>query len=638
MARSRMGTCAVVVALAGVVAVAGRAPVGAQPATPAPEKVVPLFDRGTKLEPATVEDTPTALITRAADRVRDRHAREAQFHIYDHYLPLYWEKRTVAIEIVDRVAKGGDSVTFNITSLAPLNKPNLRAFFEGKGTVAQYSCNLTSTELDPLHYTATLKTNTNERRPIKIGDRIEIEFSPFLKPPVEGRTNYYGTALLYIVGQPGFAPWEGRGVRLDSFPMPEVALSGGLTTSHQQYSNEPKERFKQMATNAAPASAQPFMLGRRLHHTDFGTGAHSERGNPIYKEQADKLGVRFNERSCVGCHANNGRALPPAVGAPLRHYVVRVGRDATGAPHPKLGATLQTQALKGAPEASVSIASWETVAGTYGDGTAYTLQKPVYKFTGVVPEFYSVRIAPPLVGQGLIEAMSEDDLAKLAAGRANTVTDPETRQPRLGRYGWKAGVPRLKHQIASALNNDMGVGTSIFPNADRGSEQAEAGAPAKLADADLDNLYRYVATLGVPPRRNYADDEVVKGEKLFATANCAQCHTPVMKTGPYHPLAELRNQTIRPYTDLRLHDMGKGLADNMADGPATGAEWRTPPLWGIGLTPGVSGGEAYLHDGRARTLSEAILWHGGAGEKAKEAFRTMPAADRAALIKFLQSL
>ncbi len=643
MSRSRLGTCAIAIALA--FGVGFDEPAAAQPApTASAEKVVPLFDRQTKLEPATVEDTPAALVTRVADRVRDRHAREAQFHIYDHYLPLYWEKRTVTIEIVDRVAKGGDSVTFNITSLAPLNKPNLRAFFEGKGTVAQYSANLTTTEVDPLHYTATLKTNTNERRPIKLGDRIEIEFSPFLKPPVEGRTNYYGTALLYVVGQPGVAPWEGRGARLDSFPMPDVALSGGLTTSHQQYSNEPKERFKQLATNAAPTSGQPFMLGRRLHHTDFGTGAHSERGNPVYKEQTDKLGARFNERSCVGCHINNGRALPPAVGAPLQRYVIRVGSDAKGTPHPKLGATLQTQALKGAPEASVSIASWTTIDGTYGDGTAYTLQKPNYKFTGVVPEFYSVRIAPQLVGQGLLEAMSEDDIAKLAdakdaiPGRTSTVADPETRQSRLGRFGWKAGMPRLKHQIANALNNDMGVVTSVFPNPDRGSEQADPGAPGKLADADLDNLYRYVATLGVPPRRNFADEDVVKSEKLFAKANCAQCHTPVMKTGPYHPLAELRNQTIRPYTDLRLHDMGKGLADNMADGPATGAEWRTAPLWGIGLTPGVSGGEAYLHDGRARTLNEAILWHGGAGEKAKEAFRTMPAADRAALIKFLQSL
>ncbi len=602
-------------------------------------KVMPLFDSDTKREPETIEDTPNALITRVADRVRDRHAREGMFHSYDHYLPLYWEKRTVAIEIVDRVAKGGDSVTYNITALAPLNKPNLRAFFEGKGTVAQYATNLTSTQVDPLHYTATLKHNPMERRPIKIGDRIEIEFSPFLQPPVQGRTNYYGTAILYVVGQPGIVPWEGRGPRKDSFPLPEIAWSGGRTTLHEQYSNEPKERFKQIATNLAPINAQPFMLGRRLHHTDFGSGAHSERGNPIYTEQVGKLGPRFNERSCVGCHVNNGRALPPAVGAPLLKYLVRVGSDAKGTPHPKLGAALQGQSTKGTPEAGVTISSWTTIDGAYGDGTPFTLRKPNYQFTGVVPEFYSIRIAPPLVGMGLLEALHEADIAAAPGkGRTRTVSDPETGQVRMGRFGWKAGQVRLSHQIASALNNDMGITTTIYPNPDRGSEQPDLGPSAKLAPADLDNLYRYVATLGVPPRRNITEEQVAKGESLFASVKCSQCHLPIMKTSPHHPLAELRNQTIRAYTDMRLHDMGAGLADNMAEGNAAGAEWRTTPLWSISLTPGVSGGEAYLHDGRARNLSEAILWHGGEAQASKEAFRTMSAADRAALIRFLQSL
>ena len=604
--------------------------------------IMPLFDSHTKLEPDTVEDTPTALITRVADRVRDRHAREAKFHAYDHYLPLYWENRTVAIEIIDRVAKGGDSITYNMTSLFPLNKPNLRIFFEGKGTVAQYSMNLTSKQVDPLHYTATVKYNTNERRPIKIGDRIEMEFSPFLQGPVKGRTNYYGTALLYVVGQGGMVPWEGRGPRLDSFALPEKAWLGGRTTLHQQYSDEPQAHFKQIATNLAPLNAQPFMLGRRLHHTDFGTGQHSERGNPVYTEQVGKLGPHFTNRSCVACHVNNGRALPPAVGAPLTTYLVRVGSDAKGTPHPNLGSTLQTQAASGAPEGSVSISGWTMVNGNYGDGTEFTLRKPTYKFTGVEPAFYSIRIAPPLIGQGLLEALDESAIATLKTGhgegRMRTVTDPETGQVRLGRFGWKAGQARLKHQIASALNNDMGVTTTIYPNRDRGSAQLDLGAGTHLAAADLDNMVRYVANLGVPPRRNFDDPDVLAGEALFVKSGCVKCHTATMKTSTFHPFAELRGQTIHPYTDMLLHDMGPDLADNMADGNASGAEWRTTPLWGIGLTSGVSGGEAFLHDGRARTLSEAILWHGGEARPAREAFRTMPEADRAALIKFLQSL
>jgi CxxC motif-containing protein (DUF1111 family) len=151
-------------------------------------------------------------------------------------------------------------------------------------------------------------------------------------------------------------------------------------------------------------------------------------------------------------------------------------------------------------------------------------------------------------------------------------------------------------------------------------------------------MTRYVALLGVGARRNLSDPRTIAGEALFASANCTACHTPELTTSPYHPMAELRNQTIRPFTDLLLHDMGPGLADNMGENGASGSEWRTPPLWGIGLTAGVSGGEAYLHDGRARTLEEAILWHDGEAAASREAFRNMSSADRDALVAFLQSL
>jgi CxxC motif-containing protein (DUF1111 family) len=640
MKRVGIGTtgCLVTLAVLGLALPAVSARVQ-QP--PTEGKPVPLFNADTKLEPDTVEDTPEALITRVGDRVRDRHAREGMFHAYDHYLPLYWESRTVVIEVIDRVAKGGDSITFNMTSLIPLNKPNLRLFFEGKTTVAQYSNNLTTKQVDPLHYTSTVKVNTNERRPLRIGDRIEIEFSPFLQPPVKGRTNYYGTALLYVVGKGGMAPWEGRGPRKDSFPLPDEALLGGLTTLHRQYSDEPRELFKQMATNIAPVSVQAFVLGRRLHHSDFGTGEHSERGNPVYTEIVGLLGEHYTGRSCVACHTNNGRAMPAAVGAPMTKYLVRVGSDAKGTPHPKLGASLQSQALKGAPEGGVTISGWTEIEGTYGDGTAFTLRKPNYKFTGVVPEYYSVRLAPPLLGQGLLEAVGEDTVAGFAkgGGQMRTVIDPETKQLRLGRFGWKAGQARLKYQIAAALNNDMGIATSVFPDLDRGMDQPAPARTSKLADKDLDLMVRYVAALGLPPRRDLEDAEVVKGAALFAKASCVQCHTPALKTSAFHPLAELRDQTIHPYTDLLLHDLGAGLADNMAEGNAAPGQWRTAPLWSIGLTAAVGGGEeAYLHDGRARTLSEAILWHGGEAQVAREAFRTMPVADRAALLRFLQSL
>jgi len=361
-------------------------------------------------------------------------------------------------------------------------------------------------------------------------------------------------------------------------------------------------------------------------------------------------------------------------------YAIHVGVDAQGSPHPDLGSTLQFQAAPGfKAEGGISISRWTETAGTFADGTPYSLQKPTYAFTGVNPPYFSIRLAPRLVGEGLLEAIDENSVAALATqtgkpdgitGHMNMVKDPVTGLLRLGRFGWKASQASLTYQIAAAFNNDMGVTTSVFPHRDRGANQPNmdpvpaqpvtdnssglqkvsyepgaaaqgqpaAGSTVEVGNADLGNLYRYIALLGVPPRRNFNDPDVIKGQELFAKSDCAVCHVDTMKTTAHHPLAELRNETIHPYTDMLVHDMGPGLADNMGEGKATGSEWRTAPLWSVGLSPGVSGGEVYLHDGRARNLSEAILWHGGEAEKAKEKFRNMSADDRAALIKFLQSL
>jgi CxxC motif-containing protein (DUF1111 family) len=614
--------------------------------------IVPLFNEQTKLEPATAEETADALIARIGDRVRGRHAREAKFHAYDEYNTFYWEYRTVGIEIVDRVAKGGNDVTFNITSLWPLDTPDFRAFYIGKNTVAEYAHNVDSKKIDDTHYVAVVKSNSRERRPLKIGDVVEFEFSPFLVKPPRGRANYYGSAIVYVVGR-GVVPWYGVGEWLDSEPLPELAWLGGRTTLPYHYSDEPKHRFKQMATNIAPSNAQPFMLGRRLHHTDFGTGAHSEKGNPSYDEQASKLGPQFVATSCIACHTNNGRALPPEIGKPMPQTVVKVGSDSQGMPHPQLGTALQPQSVDGKPEATAQIAGYETIAGNFADGEPYELRKPKYMFSGVVPPYFSVRLTPQLVGLGLLEAIPEtailagadpDDVnADGISGRVRTVLDPQSSVLRVGRFGYKASQPKLIHQIAGALNSDMGVTTSIFPTVDHGAtESATTGAP-ELADNELDLMYRYVALLGVPARRELDDPSAKRGEKLFTEARCVKCHTPAFTTSPHHPLAEHRSQKIQPYTDLLLHDLGAGLADTLGDGSpaeggATGTEWRTPPLWGIGLTTGVSEAEAYLHDGRARTLSEAILWHDGEAAAAKKAFVEMSFDDRSSLIRFLQSL
>ena len=633
-----------------------------------PTNIVALFNASTPIEAPTTVVTPNALITYIADRARDRHAREANFNSYDHYLSWYWEQRMANIEIIDRVGRnGGTDITFNYTTHDLLNPAEFRTFFRGIGTVAEYNNNqiaafvgsnpsATPGETD-YNYSATITQNANEdNRALQLGDRVEIEISLFLNGPRNGRLNYYGTTLLYIVGQ-GIVPWvQGNDIglnggiignvnqNLDSYPMSTNGWLGGLTTLPYQYSNEPEHRFKQLAGNISPTNGLPFMLGRRLHHTDFGDGAHSEAGNPAFAAHVSKLGPKFIARSCVECHVNNGRALPAAVGTPLTKWVFKVGNDVSGTAHPTLGHVLQPQSSSGPNEGNVTIASYTTNNLQYGDATPYSLIKPNYSFSGTTPTFFSARIAPQLVGLGLLEAVGESTVIALSdpgdanadgiSGRVQTVLDPQTGQQRLGRFTHKGGRARVSHQIAAALNTDMGVTTSVFPILDG---ETNSVAP-ELSAADLDLMTRYVALLGVGARRDLTNAQALQGEQLFASANCVKCHTPTLTTSAFHPMAELRNQVIHPYTDLLLHDMGAGLADNMGEDSATGSEWRTPPLWNIGFTAGVSGGEAYLHDGRARTLEEAILWHGGEAEASKEVFRTMTAAERAALIKFLKSL
>jgi CxxC motif-containing protein (DUF1111 family) len=204
-----------------------------------------------------------------------------------------------------------------------------------------------------------------------------------------------------------------------------------------------------------------------------------------------------------------------------------------------------------------------------------------------------------------------------------------------GRFGLKAEQPSVLYQIAAALNRDMGVTTSIYPLLDK--ETQSAGDP-EISAEELEQMRRYVSLLGVPARRLLTDTQALRGEELFTEASCDSCHKTLLTTGTRHPYAELREQTIRPFTDLLLHDMGEGLADTFHQFGASGSEWRTAPLWGIGLSAGVSGAQSFLHDGRARDLSEAILWHGGEAEASKEAFRLMPAADRQAVVRFLESL
>ena len=229
------------------------------------------------------------------------------------------------------------------------------------------------------------------------------------------------------------------------------------------------------------------------------------------------------------------------------------------------------------------------------------------------------------------------------SGRANYAPDPEDGSIKLGRYGWKAGAVSLRQQTAGALLGDMGITSSVFPEANCTAAQEACarqprGGDPEISDADLDALVFYMQMLSPTGRRNGNDPAVLKGSDLFETAGCAACHTPQMKSREHPEAGTLSNLVFHPYSDFLLHDMGEGLADNRSEFLANGREWRTPPLWGLGLTELVNGNTYYLHDGRARSLQEAILWHGGEAERSRQAFVKMPKADRAALISFLESL
>jgi CxxC motif-containing protein (DUF1111 family) len=646
--------------------------------------IVPLFGSSTVLEPEVLFDRGDAMVTRFGDRGRDRHARENEFQSYDHYLPHYWEQRTARFLFVDYVAKGGSTLDVSFVTEWKLGPAEFRAWYSGMTTVAQYNGNYAprfkvegpGTYDNDHHkvgdgvqykYTYTIQSQIDlagKEHPLALGQFMEIEVSQFLDKPPVGRENYYGTVFLYEIGKGGLVPWYAVGTfedkaseRENSHKLDEKAWLGGRTTLPYQYSDEPDDNFMQMATNLSSVNAQPFVRGRRVHHTDMVDGSHDEGAeNGIFTELTGIAGPNYVNRSCDGCHTRNGRAPVADVGKPLDKWVFKVAA-ADGEKDPRIGSVLQPHSTDpSAPgEGTVSIAQWVE----NGEG----LRSPVYSFGGQAPALYSARIAPQLVGLGLLEAVAESTILSFEdpndedgdgiSGRAQISLDPVTHDKRLGRFGWKAATSSLTHQIAGALNTDMGVMTSVLPKPDCGLMQEGCGNDRgpELGDEHLKDLVKYVALLGVRARRDLSGTDAVRGEAVFGRLGCASCHLPTLTTSSFHPFAELRGQVIHPYTDLLLHDMGAGLADRLGEGEATGAEWRTTPLWGIGLSACVTGGvegpfqkqvckphHDYLHDGRARTIEEAILWHGGEGDASKKAYVALPAADKAALLAFLESL
>ncbi|AZC20365.1 MULTISPECIES: di-heme oxidoreductase family protein [Pseudomonas] len=443
---------------------------------------------------------------------------------------------------------------------------------------------------------------------------------------------------------------------------PGEARAGGATTVNKSDRNA----FSLPSANLPPTRRLDFSVGNSFFRNPWVIA-------PSTTTARDGLGPLFNTNACQNCHIKDGRGHPPAPDAlnavsmlvrlsiPDDPTLARLIERTGVVPEPVYGSQLQDMAIPGVvPEGRVRV-DYEPLQVHFKDGTQVELRKPRLRVTdlGYGPMHpdtrFSARVAPPMIGLGLLEAIPEEAILANArptrenpiAGRPNWVWDDARQKTVLGRFGWKAGQPSLNQQNVHAFSGDMGLTTSLRPfddctDAQTACKQAPNGNGPDGEPEVSDNILRlvlfYTRNLAVPARRDVDSPQVLAGKNLFFQAGCQSCHTPSFTTAANAAEPELANQLIRPYSDLLLHDMGEGLADQRTEFKASGRDWRTAPLWGIGLTETVSGHTQFLHDGRARNLMEAVLWHGGEAEGAKQQVLAFNAQQRAALLAFLNSL
>jgi len=380
---------------------------------------------------------------------------------------------------------------------------------------------------------------------------------------------------------------------------------------------------------------------------------------PATTEARDGLGPLFNARTCSGCHFKDGKAAPPEEGdGPFVGLLIRLSVDSEDGPipDPVYGEQLQDQANPDIPVEALPTVTWMETSGTFVDGTPYTLVEPSFRIVspshGALSDdlMTSPRIAPHMIGLGLLEAIRSSQIKAQAdpddldgdgiSGRVQWHDTDAGR--RIGRFGWKADAPDIDVQVANAFAGDMGLTSALVPMDDCTESQTDCmGAPdggtPEVNETVFHRVAFYSRVIAVPVRRAADDPTVLQGKSLFHQLGCAGCHTPSYTTGD-GAIPELSGQLIWPYTDLLLHDMGEGLADGRPVGEASGREWKTPPLWGLGLMHDVSGHTRYLHDGRARSLEEAVLWHAGEALDSRDAYLALGATERAAVIAFLEDL
>ncbi len=477
------------------------------------------------------------------------------------------------------------------------------------------------------------------------------------------------------------------------FTVPAVASVLEVTrpttdfSSPERYENNPggaatfrgsvtRNAFSQPSANLTFADRATFNIGNAVFRRVWVSA-------PASTQASDGLGPLFNARSCQRCHLKDGRGHPPegnhpddvAVSMLMRLSIPPQSDEdqallasgvASVIPEPVYGGQLQDVAIQGHTIEGRIHTEWEEVPVALAGGEIVQLRRPTYSVTDLGygdmhPDvMMSVRVAPPMIGLGLLEYIDEADILAHAdpddsdgdgiSGRANYVWSVVNDELMLGRFGWKANQPTLLEQVSGAFSGDVGISTPVFPDgwgecteAQTACRSAIQGDSPQYEDVEvptelMDTLLFYSRHLAVPGRRDVDDPTVLEGKRLFYETGCIACHVPKFVTRRDESDPALSYQLIWPYTDMLLHDMGEGLADNRPDGLASGREWRTPPLWGIGLTETVSGHTYFLHDGRARSLTEAILWHGGEAQPMRDAFAAMTPEQRHAMITFLESL
>jgi CxxC motif-containing protein (DUF1111 family) len=631
------------------------------------------------------------LTAKLAGRFRDRHPNEER---YDHFVDTYFAGPTFDLTFVDH----GNAVDVTIAPQASMavqavDFKNYECTGAGQGGGLPAPTPLCSTPpaLAAVGVRATAMGGsvwTTHVGNLSYGQLLDFELTF-----VRSRT-YYTEWFSYFVG-------SGR-------LQPKIQHPWATAAGDQSVTNVTTDEFgyAQHVPNLTPIELANFISGKVLFEADFGTHVGYNPATTYDCPRGSTPGTKiptivtppvtspmftagnsftnmtlasiprpgFTSSACFSCHHLDGKGLP-ADDKGMNQTLLKLfsSGGTASAPDPVYGTILDTHgATGGTAEAQPSV-TWQTTTGTLGDGTPYELRKPVLA-TGAMRDgplaastHVSARIPRPVFGLGLLEAVPAETILGLAdpndangdhiSGRPNFVTDPKTGATVLGRFGWKAGTASLREQAALAFVNDMGVTSPLYPKHRCGANQptctsaAAAATTPQLADADLDHIQSYLRGLSVPPRRNYDDPQAIAGMGLFAAIGCNRCHVPNLVTSTTAEVPELRGIAIQPFTDLLLHDMGDGLADDapVEEGSATGREWRTAPLWGNGtgtavMFPAIDAfdpnnhpppGGVYLHDGRARSITEAVLWHGGEAQQMHDAFIALSATARAQLLAYV---